>query len=232
MLTPQSRFVFIVCGIVALLATGMGTFAFFSVRQQDRQQKLRDGWTWVDGNLVSPEQKIAIEIRKAQERERAEQERKKAEQLARQHQEQEKARAEAERQRQKTELERKDQEAIAKKAREMYGSYKESADVLADNILKVISATETGITYVKYCEMLQELQFSLNKVSMGRHDIEKGYSSYSNLSMAVFYLNEAKDWWKIKMDSDNDKYDYEMQAMWQRASAAYKAAMSDLAAGK
>jgi hypothetical protein len=112
----------------------------------------------------------------------------------------------------------------------MYGSYKQSAEALADNILKVISATETGITYLKYCEMLQELQFSYNKFDMSRQGVEKGYSSYVSLSGAVTYLNLAKDYWKMKIDHDTDES--KMQEMWQKAGEAYRAAMKDLASGR
>lgn len=59
----------------------------------------------------------------------------------------------------------REQAAALEQARRMYPAYKESAAALADEILKFISATQTGLSRTQHSERLQNLQFVYNNLN-------------------------------------------------------------------
>lgn len=182
-------------------------------------KRVSQGWTVFEGHFISPEDKNRILEERKREQEKIEREKRE------------------ERDRQFADEQRQKQLALQKKAREMYGNYKKSAETVADNLLKMISATETGINYQKHSEMLQELQFSFNKFSLSIDKSEKMYESFYHLSASVHHFKQAQHWWDKSIDSVREglvadlekKY---MQEEWAKAMEEYSAAMKSLSKGE
>ena len=122
---------------------------------------------------------------------------------------------------------------LQEQARKMYPKYKESAETVADKLLEIHSATEIGISYVKYNEMLTDLQFLWNKFMFGCSDSEKQHKSFSALSKSrdSFYL--ASQVWKQKIDdivTDEDGTAL-IRASWTDAMTNYEDAMAAMGEG-
>lgn len=201
-------------------------------------RRVSQGWSVFEGRFIPPEEKASVlrqREKEVAERLAAEKERRRQEELDRQRAERESAERERRAAAERAEQERR---AIEAKAKEMYGSYKKAAEVLADNLLKVISATEAGITYVKYGEMLQELQFSLNKFQMRCSAEEKNHPSYLALTLAVDSVNNANRLWKLKIEfpdvsrETRAKAEEGIQESWKTAAKGYQTAMEALSQNK
>jgi regulator of protease activity HflC (stomatin/prohibitin superfamily) len=203
--------------------------AWQAVEEQESEflKNMHAGWKAVDGKLVSPEDQARAleEQRRREEAKRARQEQEQARRLA-------EASAAEERKRQE-EKKRRDQEEeqVRAKAKEMYPSYKKAAEALADEILKLLSAVEVGITYQDYTKRLQDVQFSYNKLVLanGGEESLTHYSSFLSLVKAVEALKLGGTWWKRDFDYSESQFENELQESWKEARSNYSAAMAALA---
>ncbi|MBN2562631.1 MAG: hypothetical protein JXQ75_17030 [Phycisphaerae bacterium] len=126
---------------------------------------------------------------------------------------------------------REEEEQVRTKAKEMYPSYKKAAELLADELLKLLSATEVGITYQDHMERLQDMQFSYNKLVLangGEASLQQ-YSSFRRLKDAVDELNRAQLSWKRKNELGDSFFENQLQEHWKAAQKHYSAAMAALA---
>jgi len=125
--------------------------------------------------------------------ERAKQEAKeRAELEARDRQERERAEAAARKQ-------AEEEQKAAAKAREMYPEYKKSAELVADTLLKFLSATESSVTLEDHRRFLQDLVFVYNKLDARCSAAEKQYKSYLAISLAVTGFKRAQSAWDLKV---------------------------------
>ncbi len=188
-------------------------------------RRVSEGWIVFEGKFMSPDEKGRIlnrRYREAEQRAAAEQQ-KRQERLAA-------AKAEEER------LAAAEKRRAAEEARVRHGPYKAAAQPLTDNLLKVISATETGITLNKYSEMLQELQFTYNKFLLACDDRDKEFHSFQHLSSAVEFFRFAQGCWQRKTDESlkdhyqsADEEEKRLQEAWKKGQRQYVEAMKDLA---
>jgi hypothetical protein len=142
--------------------------------------------------------------------------------------------AEAEALERQREAERRQEEEAAGQARKMYPAYNDSAGELANELLKMLSAIQAGLSYVQHSERLQQLQFVYNKFEMRCLPAEKKYTSYRLLSECVGKFHEAGAAWKNKIDSPSrsSSYETELQQAWSEARAKHREAMAALKRGE
>ncbi|MEK6642912.1 MAG: hypothetical protein AABZ08_03320 [Planctomycetota bacterium] len=156
---------------------------------------------------------------------------------ARQEQEEARRTAEAsaaEQRKQQEKRKRQDQESqqVRAKAKEMYPSYKKAAESLADEILKLLSAVEIGITYDDFTKRLQDLQFNYNKfvLANGGEASLTNFSSYQSLVKAVDRIKHIGRSWKLKIDAGTSKgMEDAIREMWKAIGKDHSAAMAALA---
>jgi hypothetical protein len=118
----------------------------------------------------------------------------------------EREQAEAARQKQLAEA-----ELAQKKAREMYPEYKKSAEDVADQILKFISATESSLTLQDHRAYLQELVFKYNKFLLRCTPTERRYDSCLALGQAVGRFKRAQTLWDLKLKAAGANW-YELES--------------------
>jgi len=154
--------------------------------KEDYESKVAQGYTDFEGRLVSPSEKLRILRQREADRRQAE--------------EKETQRAEQQRMEEEERL-NKNAQAVANRA------YKESAETLADGILRLVSATESGISREEYGERLQTLKLQCDRFVLRCNATEKKKTSYISLKMAVSMLNAATDFRDgspdVKLRSEN-----------------------------
>ena len=128
------------------------------------------------------------------------------------------------------------QEAARAQAQKMYPEYKTSAADLADYLLRLVSSTESSLSYQQHTELNQELRFKFNKFDLRCSEEERKYASYKELRESVDAFGNAQTAWREKMSATGkakkDAFDDTLQFEWAAAHFHYKKAMSALGEGK
>ncbi len=123
---------------------------------------------------------------------------------------------------------------VSEKARQMYPDYKRSAEALADEILRLQSATEVGINKQDYSKRLQELRYAYNKFDIAHREYYLSYKSSLHLKLAVVAFQMAQAAWDFKIENLSNKEAKELaekqiQDYWKDARNHYEIAMAALA---
>ena len=176
----------------------------------DYESKVAQGYTDFEGRLVSPSEKQRILRQREVDRQRVtEEETQKVEQQA----------AEEVRR-----LKEKAQEAADR-------AYKESAEALAEDILQLVSAAESGISREEYRQRLQSLKAQCDRFALKCSGAEARRPSCANLKLAVSVLEAAAD---ARDDSPGARRGSEnpMRGSCEKARYHQKRALASLADGQ